>query len=155
MKATGIVRQLDTLGRIVLPIELRRTMDINAKDLVVLERMCSSKNMVVIISEDTAWDLGMLNSEKSKAVDVYILPLIIAYVGYEYILKPRQLSTLWPKALSERIKNGSAICIHIPFDEQAVMAAISQFSVHSTGNNILKFLYTYYSKDTYIKWGYK
>lgn len=34
MKATGIVRQLDSLGRIVLPIELRRTMDINAKDLV-------------------------------------------------------------------------------------------------------------------------
>lgn len=34
MKATGIVRQLDSLGRIVLPIELRRTMDINARDSV-------------------------------------------------------------------------------------------------------------------------
>ena len=32
MKATGIVRQVDDLGRIVLPIELRRIMDINIKD---------------------------------------------------------------------------------------------------------------------------
>ncbi len=28
MKSTGIVRKLDDLGRIVLPIELRRTLDI-------------------------------------------------------------------------------------------------------------------------------
>ena len=34
MKSTGVVRQLDTLGRIVLPIELRRTMDINIKDMI-------------------------------------------------------------------------------------------------------------------------
>ena len=33
MKSTGVVRQLDTLGRIVLPIELRRTMDIGVKDI--------------------------------------------------------------------------------------------------------------------------
>lgn len=32
MKATGIVRNVDNLGRIVLPIELRRTLDINIKD---------------------------------------------------------------------------------------------------------------------------
>ena len=34
IKSTGVVRQLDTLGRIVLPIELRRTMDIGIKDMV-------------------------------------------------------------------------------------------------------------------------
>jgi transcriptional pleiotropic regulator of transition state genes len=32
MKSTGIVRKVDELGRIVLPIELRRTMDISEKD---------------------------------------------------------------------------------------------------------------------------
>lgn len=32
MKATGIVRKVDELGRIVLPIELRRTMDIDVRD---------------------------------------------------------------------------------------------------------------------------
>ncbi len=34
MKTTGMIRQLDTLGRIVLPIELRRTLDIDAKDML-------------------------------------------------------------------------------------------------------------------------
>ena len=32
MKATGIVRKVDELGRVVLPIELRRTMQIAEKD---------------------------------------------------------------------------------------------------------------------------
>lgn len=34
MKATGIVRKVDELGRIVLPIELRRTLDIMEKDSI-------------------------------------------------------------------------------------------------------------------------
>lgn len=34
MKATGVVRKIDELGRIVLPIELRRSMDINEKDAI-------------------------------------------------------------------------------------------------------------------------
>ena len=32
MKSTGIVRRVDELGRIVLPIELRRILDIGEKD---------------------------------------------------------------------------------------------------------------------------
>ena len=34
MKSTGIVRRLDELGRIVLPIELRRTLNLAEKDTV-------------------------------------------------------------------------------------------------------------------------
>ncbi len=34
MKSTGIVRKVDELGRIVLPIELRRTFDLNEKDAI-------------------------------------------------------------------------------------------------------------------------
>ena len=34
MKSTGIVRKVDERGRIVLPIELRRTMDIAEKDAI-------------------------------------------------------------------------------------------------------------------------
>ena len=32
MKSTGIIRKVDDLGRIVLPIELRRTLDIVERD---------------------------------------------------------------------------------------------------------------------------
>ena len=34
MKSIGIVRKIDELGRIVLPIELRNKMDMNTKDSV-------------------------------------------------------------------------------------------------------------------------
>ncbi len=34
MKSTGIVRRIDELGRIVLPIELRNTLDIAVKDSI-------------------------------------------------------------------------------------------------------------------------
>ena len=32
MKSTGIVRKVDELGRVVIPIELRRTLQIDEKD---------------------------------------------------------------------------------------------------------------------------
>lgn len=32
MKSTGIIRKVDELGRIVLPIEMRRTLDIAERD---------------------------------------------------------------------------------------------------------------------------
>ena len=32
MKSTGVVRKVDELGRIVLPISIRQVMDINEKD---------------------------------------------------------------------------------------------------------------------------
>ena len=42
MKSTGIVRKVDELGRIVLPIELRRTLDIAERDA-----------LEIYVSEDT------------------------------------------------------------------------------------------------------
>ena len=32
MKSTGIIRKVDELGRIVIPMELRKSMDIKEKD---------------------------------------------------------------------------------------------------------------------------
>ena len=34
MKSTGIVRKVDDLGRVVLPIELRRNLDISERDAI-------------------------------------------------------------------------------------------------------------------------
>lgn len=45
MKSTGIVRKVDELGRIVLPIELRRTMDIAERDS--LEIFVSDENIIL------------------------------------------------------------------------------------------------------------
>ena len=45
MKSTGIVRKVDELGRIVLPIELRRTLDISEKD--ALEIYVEGDNIIL------------------------------------------------------------------------------------------------------------
>jgi len=45
MKATGIVRKIDDLGRIVLPIELRRTLGISERDS--LEIFVDDNNIVL------------------------------------------------------------------------------------------------------------
>ncbi len=51
MKSTGIVRRIDELGRIVLPIELRRNFDLAEKDAleiyvdnesIILKKFCRS-----------------------------------------------------------------------------------------------------------------
>lgn len=42
MKSTGVVRKVDELGRIVIPIELRRTMGIEEK--MPLKSMLTTKN---------------------------------------------------------------------------------------------------------------
>jgi len=45
MKSTGIVRKVDELGRIVLPIELRKNLYINIKD--PLEIFVDGKNVIL------------------------------------------------------------------------------------------------------------
>ena len=45
MKATGIVRRVDELGRVVLPIELRRTLGIGIKNY--LEVFVDGENIML------------------------------------------------------------------------------------------------------------
>ena len=45
MKSTGIVRKVDELGRIVLPIEMRRTLDIGEKDAL---EICVEGSSVIL-----------------------------------------------------------------------------------------------------------
>ncbi len=37
MQKTGMIRKVDELGRIVLPIELRNTLDINTHDILAIQ----------------------------------------------------------------------------------------------------------------------
>lgn len=45
MKSTGIVRKVDKLGRVVLPIKMRRTLDISEKD--ALEIYVEGENIIL------------------------------------------------------------------------------------------------------------
>ena len=52
MKATGIVRRVDDLGRIVIPKEIRRTLRIREGDpslttLIPIDRFCRAMNSLI------------------------------------------------------------------------------------------------------------
>lgn len=59
MKSTGINRKIDELGRIVLPIELRRSLNLNVKDPVeifvdddkIILRKYAASNACVVTGE--------------------------------------------------------------------------------------------------------
>lgn len=116
----------------------------------LMERMRNSKQMLLIITDDTNFDRGMLNFEIEKAIDYYKIPIIISYPGYGRILQPDLLRNKWPKALLERIDNNTAKCIHIPFNLEIIGTALSQFDVH---NNELQSPLSYYVEDAYKNWG--
>lgn len=120
----------------------------------LMERMRNSKNMLLILSGKTNYNRGLLNFEIQKAVDLYGLPLIIAYTDSHSVLKYDDYSNRWPKALVERISDGSANAIHIPFKEKAIIESLNRFSVHSTGKDILNGPDNVFSKETYNYWGY-
>ena len=85
MKSTGIVRKVDELGRVVLPIELRRTLDIELRnpleiyvdgDMVILKKyepaciFCGEAKKAVdfkgkIICTDCLKEIVAVKSEKS------------------------------------------------------------------------------------------
>lgn len=120
----------------------------------LMERLYNSENMLLILSNDTNNNREVLNFEIEKAVDVFELPVIVAYTGCDYLLDAKMYSNRWPRALKKRIKNRSLRAIHIAFKEKPVMSAINQFSVHSTRDDILKGSLNTYLKEAYQSWKY-
>lgn len=51
MKSTGIIRKVDDLGRIVLPIELRRMLDIAERDEL---EIYMEKDRIILCKHETA-----------------------------------------------------------------------------------------------------
>lgn len=51
MKDTGVVRKLDELGRVTLPIELRKTMGLEEKDPL---HIYVQDNQIILVKEEPA-----------------------------------------------------------------------------------------------------
>lgn len=64
LKATGIVRKVDELGRIVLPVELRRTLGIEDKD--ALEIYATADSIVLKKYERGCMFCGTMNPQVFK-----------------------------------------------------------------------------------------
>jgi hypothetical protein len=83
------------------------------------------------------------------AVDVCAIPIIAAYTGCSAVVDPAALSFLWPQALAVRIRNGTARVIRVPFKQQPLTDAVSQFS----HNNYPKSGLSLYSANAHRQWG--
>ncbi len=114
------------------------------------ERLNNSKHMILIIGETTRLDTDWVPFEITHAIDNCEIPIIAAYPGYERIMNPSALGHLWPVPLSQRISNGSAKVIHVPFKKEPIADAISQFDFNNLPNGGL----VYYSREAYISWGH-
>lgn len=107
----------------------------------IRERLAASKNCIVILSDDTRKSGSMLSYEIEKSVDLYKIPLICVYPGYEKINAPDKHSSRWPDALTTRINNRTADAIHVPFKKDILLTAINQFSVNdsSPGGSLIHY----------------
>jgi transcriptional pleiotropic regulator of transition state genes len=65
MKDTGIVRRVDDLGRIVIPMELRRTLGINVKDPIAI--FVEGDKVILMKHRDSC---AICGSEDDKMVQV-------------------------------------------------------------------------------------
>ena len=95
------------------------------------ERMANSKNMLVIVSSQTNKNRGLLNWEIQQAVEVYKLPIIVAYVGLQSLNSfSLNLYYNWlPSKLREYVNSNTAKVAHTLFTQFKIGGAINYYSV--------------------------
>jgi transcriptional pleiotropic regulator of transition state genes len=68
MKSTGVVRKVDELGRIVLPIEIRKVLDIKQKDAIEIftdeDKIILQKYQPACIFCNSADDIVYFNGKR-------------------------------------------------------------------------------------------
>jgi hypothetical protein len=92
-------------------------------------RLRLSKNMVLIVGDTTRNDTDWVPEEICYAVDTCGIPIIAAYTMTNIVFAPRLLEAYWPDALYNRITDGSARVIHVPFNQTLLNDAIHQFNL--------------------------
>ncbi|MGE7843601.1 AbrB/MazE/SpoVT family DNA-binding domain-containing protein [Lysinibacillus sp. NPDC093712] len=96
MKSTGIVRKVDELGRVVIPMELRKTLRINEKDPL---EIYVDKEVIILkkyLPDMTCAVTGSISDDNHKLLEG---KLILSDQGAEVLLKEIQLQLLKKKSL--------------------------------------------------------
>ena len=94
-------------------------------------RLDNSKRFMLLVGNTTRLDSDFVPYEIIYAIDTCKLPVIVAYVNHKTRITnscPKALKNLLPKTLTDRIDNGTAKTIHIPFRERIINKAIESFS---------------------------
>lgn len=117
----------------------------------LIERMNSSRNLLLIVTSTTKDDSDWVPFEISYAIDECAIPIIAVYPDFSSILAPTALASYWPFALSKRILDGAARVIHVPFRQLPILDAITYFDVRNLKYPIDG--YGYYNLETHKSWG--
>lgn len=108
MKATGIVRRIDDLGRVVIPKEIRRTQMIRVGD--PLEIFVSGEGEVVFKKYSPIGELSQIATEYAETlykvaglhVAVADRDAVVAAVGSARVCMGRRLSEVYTQAVAAR-----------------------------------------------------
>lgn len=96
------------------------------------KRMRNSKSMVLIITEHSNANRGLLEWEIEQCVKTYKLPIIVVYTMCSYKLTSTSFyERYWPKKLKEFVYKNEVKTIHIPFKKEFLLKAINDFSVNN------------------------
>lgn len=113
MKATGIVRRIDDLGRVVIPKEIRRTLRIREGE--PMEIFTGREGEIVLKKYSPIEELGNLSREYTQAM-AQTLGHLICISDHDQIVAaggPRQQEYLGKpisKEVEEMIRNRDVIC---------------------------------------------
>lgn len=110
------------------------------------ERMRNSKSMLLIITEHSNANRGLLGWEIEQCVKTYKLPIIVVYTMCSGKLTSTSLyQKYWPEKLKNFIDKDEVKTIHIPFKKEIVLQAINDFSV----NDMPTYTTTVYTESLY------
>ncbi|HFU7090057.1 TPA: AbrB/MazE/SpoVT family DNA-binding domain-containing protein [Bacillus cereus] len=84
MKATGINRKVDELGRIVIPRELRRTLNINIKDPI---EIFTEEDTIILKKYETNMACMITGEVSNKNVSLFDGKIVVSPKGAELLVK--------------------------------------------------------------------
>ena len=114
------------------------------------ERMRNSKNILIIITENSSQNRGLLNWEIDQCNKNYDLPFIIAYTMTDKrINNISYYKKYLPEKLRELIDENKVKSIHIPFKKEPILESIESYNP----NNKPSYTVTVYKDSKYDTWG--
>lgn len=84
MKATGVVRKLDSLGRIVVPKEVRRTFQLNIKDPV---EIFTQDDTIILKKYEPDMACMVTGEVRSENVSLYDGKIVVSPEGAKTLIK--------------------------------------------------------------------
>lgn len=84
MKATGITRKVDELGRIVIPKELRRTLNINIKDPL---EIFTEEDSIILRKYESNMACMITGEISNKNISLFNDKIIVSPEGAELLIK--------------------------------------------------------------------